>query len=188
MDDLDRYILELQQKDIFFSHSDLAASWGVTTDTIGNRIKRLRKLGVMDVIQVLNPYKIGYKTFAIIAVRLEADADADEIANTLLTIAGVINVVLVVGRYDLIIEYVCQNIEVYRRFVISQLRKTPGILSTESFLGLDLYERRFQLGVKRKNIGRDGSGEGNKNIATSWNQPPSFMVSWGEKRTADPDS
>jgi DNA-binding Lrp family transcriptional regulator len=125
LDDLDRDILEMHQKDVFFSYNDLAEKWDVTVATIRNRIKRLKKAGVMDVILVLNPYKIGYDTFATIGVKLETGADLGHI----------------------FVEYVCQNMEDYRKFVGERLRAIPGVANIESFIGLDLYERKFELGI-----------------------------------------
>jgi len=147
LDDLDREILEIHQKDIFFSYNEFAEKWGVTSATIRNRIKRLKALGVMDVILILNPYKIGYTTFAIIGVRLEPGGDAEQVASVLLSIPGVTNVVMVTGRYDFFVQYVCRNTEEYRRFIVETLRKIPGVSTVESFIGLDLYERKFELGV-----------------------------------------
>jgi len=140
LDDLDRDILEMHQKDVFFSYVELAEKWGVT---------RLKATGVMDVILVMNPYKIGFNTFAIIGIKLETGADLDEVVSTLLSIPGVTNLVMVAGRYDFFVHYLCQNMEEYRQFIANQLRKIPGISNVESFLGLDLYERNFQLGVIR---------------------------------------
>lgn len=45
LDDLDREILELHQKDVTFSYNELAEKWDVTVATIRNRIKRLKELG-----------------------------------------------------------------------------------------------------------------------------------------------
>lgn len=147
LDDLDREILEIHQQDVFFSYNDLAQKWGVTAATIRNRVKRLKSIGVMDVILVMNPYKIGYTTYALIGIRLQPDIDAGEVAETLLSQSGVTNVVMVAGRYDFFVNYICRNTEEYRDFVMNQLRKIPGIASVESFIGLDLYERKFELGV-----------------------------------------
>jgi DNA-binding Lrp family transcriptional regulator len=149
LDDLDRDILEMHQKDVFFSYADLAERWEVTVATIRNRIKRLKASGVMDVILVMNPYKIGYNTFAIIGIKLETGAKLDEVVSALLSIPSVTNVVMVAGRYDFFIHYVCQNMEEYRQFIAEKLRKIPGIANVESFMGLDLYERKFELGVIR---------------------------------------
>ncbi len=147
LDDLDREIIEMHQKDVFFSYADLAEKWDVTTATIRNRIKRLKNSGVMDIILVLNPFKIGYNTFAVIGIKLEIRADPDEVVSTLRSIPGITNVIMVVGRYDFFVHYVCQNMEEYRLFVAERIRQVPGIANVESFLGLDLYEQKFELGV-----------------------------------------
>ena len=139
----------MHQKDVFFSYVELAEKCDVTVATIRNRIKRLKASGVMDVILLMNPYKIGYHTFAIIGIKLETGAGLDKVVSALLSIPGVTNVVMVAGRYDFFIHYVCKNMEEYRQFVAEQLRKIPGISNVESFLGLDLYERKFELGVIR---------------------------------------
>lgn len=149
LDDLDRDILHQHQKDVFFSYAKLAEKWNVTPATIRNRVKRLRAAGVMDVILVLNPYKIGYPTFAVIGIRLATSADPEPVASELLSLTGVTGLVRVAGRFDFFVQYVCQNMEEYRRFVSGQLSQIAGIASFESFIGLDLYERKFELGVIR---------------------------------------
>lgn len=149
LDDLDRDILHQHQKDVFFSYVKLAEKWNVTAATIRNRIRRLKAAGVMDVILVLNPYKIGYPAFAVIGIKLETSADPEPIANELLAFPGVTGLVRVAGRFDFFVQVVCQNMEEYRKFVSEKLSKIAGIASLESFIGLDLYERRFELGVIR---------------------------------------
>jgi Lrp/AsnC family transcriptional regulator, regulator for asnA, asnC and gidA len=156
LDDLDRVILEQHLKDVFFSYNDLADKWGVTAATIRNRIKRLKARGVMDVNLVVNPYKIGYTTFAIIGIRLQVGGDANQMAATLQALPGVTNVVMVAGRFDFFVNYVCQNTEEYRNFVINILRKIPDIYMVESFIGLDLYERKFELGVVGSSLETNG--------------------------------
>lgn len=147
LDDLDRDILEMHLKDVFFSYNDLAEKWKVTPATIRNRVKRLKALGVMDVILVMNPYKIGFTIFAVIGIRVETGGDVDKVASTLLSLPGVTNVMMVTGRYDFFVHYVCRNTEELQRFIVESLRKIPGISAVESFVGLELYERKFELGV-----------------------------------------
>lgn len=147
LDDLDRAILEKHQADVSFLYAELAKKHDVTVATIRNRIKRLKSSGVMDVILVMNPYKIGYNSFAIMGIRVEPEADPDEVVDQLLNIPGVSNLVMVTGRYDLFIHYVCQNMEEFRQFLEGELRQIPGIANVESFIGLDLYQRKFELGI-----------------------------------------
>jgi Lrp/AsnC family transcriptional regulator, regulator for asnA, asnC and gidA len=156
LDDLDRDILEMHLHDVFFSYNDLADKWGVTAATIRNRVKRLKARGVMDVILVMNPYKIGYTTFAIIGIRLEVGGDAKQVALALQGLPGVTNIVMVTGRYDFFVHYVCRNTEEYRHFVVDILRKIPDISMVESFIGLDLYERKFELGLVGSSLDTNG--------------------------------
>jgi len=54
---------------------------------------------------------------------------------------------MVNGRFDLFVWYVCRDLEEYRHFATEELREVPGVDAFESFVGLDLYESKFQLGV-----------------------------------------
>lgn len=147
LDDLDRALLEIQQEDAFFSYREFAKRHGITEATVRNRLKRLRATGVMDLILVINPYKIGYGVFTIIGLNLAANTPPTQVTSALERIPGVVSIMTVTGRYDIIIEYVCPNLEEYRLFVSKHLREIPGISSFESYVGLDLHRKKFELGV-----------------------------------------
>lgn len=147
LDDLDRAILEAHQQDAFCSYRKLAEKRGVTEATVRNRIKRLKASGVMDLVLVMNPYKIGYNTFTIIGIKLRNGSFPDEVVSALQAMPGISSVVMVTGRFDLFAWYVCRDLEEYRHFVAEELREVPGVEFHESFVGLDLYEAKFQLGV-----------------------------------------
>jgi DNA-binding Lrp family transcriptional regulator len=67
--------------------------------------------------------------------------------DTLLGFTGVMSVMMVAGRYDFFVQYVCQNMEEYREFIGEDLRNVPGIADIESFIGVDLYVHKFELGI-----------------------------------------
>lgn len=147
IDDLDWAIIEEQQADPFFSYVELAEKWNVTPATVRNRIKRLKTNGVIDVVMVINPYKVGFDTFAMIGVKLNANASPQVFLDSLQAVEGVTGITRVVGNFDFIFTYVCRNLEEYRQFITDELRRIPEIASFESFLGLDLYERKFLVGL-----------------------------------------
>ncbi|MDR3576140.1 MAG: Lrp/AsnC family transcriptional regulator [Anaerolineaceae bacterium] len=149
LDDLDRALIETQLEDPFFSYSDFAEKWGITQATIRNRIRRLKTSGVIDVVTVINPYKVGFETFAMIGVRIKAESSPEKFAAALERFEGVSGITMVAGSFDFFITYVCRNMEEYRRFITEQLRNIPEIESLESFIGLDLYERKFLVGLIR---------------------------------------
>ncbi len=78
LDDLDRALIEAQQADPFFSFSEIADKFGVTGATVRNRIKRLKTSGVIDVVTLINPFKVGYETFAMIGIKIKADASSEK--------------------------------------------------------------------------------------------------------------
>lgn len=147
LDDLDRDILEMHQKDITFPYTRLAAKWGVTVATIRNRIKRLKAAGVMEIVLVLNPKKVGFETFAVIGVKLGQGAEMEGTIKRIMAIPGVTNVIMVAGRYDLFVHCFCQDIEAYKQLVGNRLRKIPAIQTTEGFIGIGFYGRKFEVGV-----------------------------------------
>lgn len=147
LDDLDRALLEIQQEDAFFSYRDFARTHGITEATVRNRLKRLKSAGVMDLILVINPYKIGYGVFTVVGISILADATPEQVTLALDRIPGIVSIMTVTGRYDLIVEYVCPDLEHYRVFVSEQLRSIAGISSLESFVGLDLHSKKFELGI-----------------------------------------
>jgi Lrp/AsnC family transcriptional regulator for asnA, asnC and gidA len=149
LDDLDRALIETQQEDPFFSFIEMAEKWGVTQATVRNRIKRLKTSGVIDVVTVINPYKVGFETFAMIGVNIKAEASPEKFVAALEGFEGVSAITMVAGSFDFFITYVCRNMEEYRRFITEQLRNIPEIESFESFIGLDLYERKFMVGLIR---------------------------------------
>ena len=147
LDDLDLALIEIQQEDPFFSFNDIAEKFGVTAVTVRNRIRRLKTNGVIDVVTVINPYKVGFDTFAYIGIKIKVAAAPDKLIEALQKIDGVSGIAMVAGGFDFFVTYVCRNMEEYRQFITNQLRKIPEIASFESFVGLDLYERKFMVGL-----------------------------------------
>jgi Lrp/AsnC family transcriptional regulator, regulator for asnA, asnC and gidA len=147
LDELDRAIIESQQEDPFFSYNEMAEKWNVTPATIRNRIKTLKAEGVIDVVTLINPYKIGFETFATIGVKLKARAKPDEFVEAISAMDGISGLTMVAGSFDFFITCVCRNMDEYRWSIVEQLRSIPEIESFESFIGLELYERNFLVGL-----------------------------------------
>ncbi len=148
LDELDKAIIEIQQKDVFFSYAKLAKKYSVTEATIRNRIKRLRANGVMDLILVINPSKIGYAIISLIGVRVKSGCSPDTVISALKDASGVNSIMHVTGRYDLFVEYVCRNLAEYREFTKLVMREVPGIERFESFIGMKTYKKRCELVVE----------------------------------------
>ena len=64
MDELDRSIIEILQKDGRGSNARIARAVGVSEGTVRRRLRRITKDGVVKIIAVPNLDKMGYSTAA----------------------------------------------------------------------------------------------------------------------------
>jgi Lrp/AsnC family transcriptional regulator for asnA, asnC and gidA len=139
---LDHAIIDALQQDGRRPFTQIAAELGVSEAAVRARTNRLIERGVLQVVGVADPLKLGYDQMAMIGVRCEADqmlAAAEAIAE----FEEVIYVVATAGAWDLMVEVVCLDNEDLLRFLTEKLRRIPGVLSTESFVYLRIVKQSF---------------------------------------------
>lgn len=139
---LDHAIIDALQHDGRRPYTQIASELGVSEAAVRARTNRLIERGVLQVVGVADPLKLGYDQMAMIGVRCEADlmlVAAEAIAE----FEEVIYVVATAGAWDLMVEVVCLNNEDLLRFLTEKLRRIPGVLSTESFVYLRIVKQSF---------------------------------------------
>ena len=145
IDQLDRRIIEALQENGRESFRRIADQLGVSEATIRNRYARLRDDGVLQVTGVTNPLGLGFDAQAMLGVKTNGPPElvADEIAGW----READYVVITAGRFDLLVELVCTD----RRHlldVINRVRALDGVVSTESFVYLDLWKQLYNWGTR----------------------------------------
>ncbi len=74
IDEIDKKILEMLQKDGRMSYSKIARVLGLSEATIHLRVKKLREKGILKgFIAVVDPEKVGKDVAAIILAKIDAD-------------------------------------------------------------------------------------------------------------------
>ena len=151
IDELDRRLIEALQENGRESFRRIAARLGVSEATIRNRYARLRDDRVLQVTGVTNPLGLGFEAQAMLGVKTNGPPEvvADEIAGW----READYVVIVAGQFDLLIEIVCVD----RRHlldVINRVRSLDGVVSTESFVYLDLWKQLYNWGTRRDGADR----------------------------------
>ncbi len=74
IDEIDKKILEMLQKDGRMSYSKIARILGLSEATIHLRVKKLREKGILKgFIAVVDPEKVGKDVAAIILAKIDAD-------------------------------------------------------------------------------------------------------------------
>jgi Lrp/AsnC family transcriptional regulator for asnA, asnC and gidA len=142
---LDKRIIEHLQVDGRRPFTRIAADLGVSEAAVRARTNRLIERGVLQVVGVTDPLKLGYDQMAMIGVRCEGDrliAAAEEIGK----LSEVIYVVVTAGAFDLLVEAVCEDSEDLLRFLTEKLRRVPGVSSTETFVYLRIVKQSYQWG------------------------------------------
>ena len=144
---LDKRIIEHLQADGRRPFTQIAADLGVSEAAVRARTNRLIERGILQVVGVTDPLKLGFHQMAMIGIRCES-AKLIEVAEHLAQMPEVDYVVITAGSYDLLIETVCEDNEALLVFLAERLRTIEGVRDTETFVYLRLVKQTYQYGTR----------------------------------------
>jgi len=147
IDEVDKKVLRGYQQDASLSYKELSEIIGLPPSTIFDRIKRLRKLGIIKaIVPILDSEMLGFNTTAWITAKVEKGADCCETADRIAKIPGVLEVHEIVGLYDIFVKVkVYDNIDLHN---ISELvSKTPGVQEAHSMVALRTVKEDVRLRI-----------------------------------------
>ena len=144
IDALDQAIIEALQANGRESFRAIAARLGVSEATVRARYARLCDDDILQVVGVTNPLGLGFEQ-ALVGVKTGGAPEpvADEISGW----PEADYVVVTAGQYDLVVEVVAAD----RRDLLevtNRMRALDGVLSTETFLYLDLVKQLYDWGTR----------------------------------------
>lgn len=145
IDAIDRAIIRQLQVDGRASYADLAAEVGLSAPAVRQRMQRLMETGLLQVVAVTDPLKLGLPVMAMVGI--EVDGDIRAVADAVGAIDKVIYVVLTSGSFDLFAEVVCADMDQLFEVVNDRLKSIAGVKATESFVYFDIHTHRFNWGV-----------------------------------------
>lgn len=125
-------------------YTRLGAAVGLSEAAVRQRVQRLTDAGVMQVVAVTNPLSIGYRRMAMIGVRTEGPSD--EVAAALQAMPDIDYLVVTAGSVDLLAEVVVSDDRELLELT-NRIRRVPGVVSTETFIYLDLVKQTFTWGA-----------------------------------------
>ena len=144
LDATDHAIIEALQQDGRMAYTKLGAVVGLSEAAARQRVQRLLDSGVMQVVAITNPLSIGRRRMAMIGVRTEGPSEG--IAEALQAMADIDYLVITAGSFDLLCEVVMGN-DADLLDLTNRIRKVPGVVSTESFIYLDLVKQTYTYGT-----------------------------------------
>jgi len=142
LDAIDLQIIEALQKDGREAFAQIAERLGVSPGMIRMRYNRLVEKGVLRVVAITNPLRMGFKMMAMIGIKAEGERLL-EVASKIAALDEVIYLILVSGSYDIIAEIVCHNQDDVLRFLTERLYKIDGIRESETFIHLKIVKEIY---------------------------------------------
>ena len=142
LDDTDRYIIEAMRQDGRVAFAQIAQQLNVSPGMIRVRYNRMLKLGLIRVVAITNPLRMGYTTMTMIGIRTEGDKMLS-VAQKVAEFDEVIYLIVVSGRYDIIAEVVCRDHADLLRFLTEKLYRVEGVRESETFVHLKIEKEVY---------------------------------------------
>ena len=145
LDPVNRRIIEILQREGRSPYTSIARELGISEAAVRARVQRLTDAGVLDVVAVTNPLKLGFEVMALVGV--QANSDLGRVADTVSEWPEASYVVITSGSYDLLVEVVCEHNR-HLLDVVQRLREIDGVKSTETFMYLDMVKMTYAWGTR----------------------------------------
>jgi Lrp/AsnC family transcriptional regulator for asnA, asnC and gidA len=141
-DEIDLAILEMLRSDGRKPYTEIAQTLSVSEGTVRNRVARLTEKGVMQIVGLIDPVRMGYDAPAMIGVTVH-NADIEEVAKQIASFPEVSYLIMVSGGFDLVVEVICRDREDFTQFINQKLRKVSGVAQTQSFFILKTIKMAY---------------------------------------------
>lgn len=148
LDDTDKNLLRLLQRDSNQTVKALAAQLGKSTTPIFERIKKLEKEGIIEGYSArINAKKIGLKQIVFIAISLQGHTRSylEKFVKEINNFPEVIECHRVSGNFDYLLKLVVKDIEAYETFIVSKLTLLPYIGNVQSHITLSTSKQTQEL-------------------------------------------
>jgi len=146
LDSTSKAIIEQLQRDGRRSYAEIGKAVGLSEAAVRQRVQKLTDAGVMQIVAVTDPMRLGFTRQAMLGIRVSGDTRV--VADRLAEMSEISYVVLSAGSYDILAEVVCEDDDGLIELLNEQIRKIEGVASTESFVYLQLTKQKYDWGTR----------------------------------------
>jgi Lrp/AsnC family transcriptional regulator, leucine-responsive regulatory protein len=135
LDEVDKMLLNLLQSDATLTNKQLASELNLTVTPVYERVKKLKKSGVIRNIRaIIDPKMVGkpLTVFCEISVSNHKKENLDRFESAVLKLDEVVECYHVSGKHDYKLKIVQSNMESYRDFLVNKLAKIEGVSHVNS--------------------------------------------------------
>ena len=140
IDDIDRRILSVLQKEGRISNLELADRVGLSPTPCSRRVKRLEESGVITGYGArIDPVALGCAISVLVSVRLahQGPVDIDMFLNAVDRLPEITECLLVTGNLDYVLRVQTQDVQALRDFILNELKSLPCVAETSTRLILE---------------------------------------------------
>ena len=145
LDEVSKRIIEQLQQDGRRSYASIGKAVGLSEAAVRQRVQRLIDAGVMQIVAVTDPLTLGFHRQTMIGIR--CSGDLEQVADHLAGMAEIDYVVITSGSFDLLAEVVCEDDD-HLLEILSRVRRSPTVTSTETFVYLKLRKQTYTWGTR----------------------------------------
>lgn len=139
LDKLDFEILSFLQEDGRMSFTVIADKLGVSIGTVRTRFNKLIEEGTVNIIGRVNPDKVGFRSYAHIAVFVRPATLRDKVAQKIVKLPEVSFLAMTSGDYDLEVDAMCRDNNHLVDF-INNISKIEGVAQTKTTMYFKVYK------------------------------------------------
>lgn len=144
-DALNREIIRALQEDGRKPFAEIAGELDVSEGTIRNRVNGMREAGQMQIVAIVDPSAAEYRTDAMLGIKVAPGSTPESVAARLNALPDVVYILWVSGRYDLLVEVVCDERDGLLAFLAAHIHDRRDIGSVETMTGLKNFKNQFLL-------------------------------------------
>ncbi len=142
LDAIDQHILDALRKDGRVAFAQIADQLKVSPGMIRQRYNRLVEQGFLKVVAITNPVHRGLKTMAMIGIRTDGHKMLD-VADQIAALDNVVYLMVVSGRFDIMLEVYCRDHEDLLKFITEKLYTIDGVREAETFMHLKIVKEVY---------------------------------------------
>ncbi len=147
LDALSHRIIAELQRDGRASFREIGKRLKVSPGTVRARYNQLRKAGILEVIAVPNPWRMGLDFHATVGLRLEPGSIEGAVA-VLARKREVGWIGLLLTGYDVMFEVAMRDSHGFGGYKESLWKEIPGFVSAEIFAMWDVRKFRYEIGLE----------------------------------------
>ena len=139
LDEMDRAIIGLLQRDGRTPYREIARQLGVAEGTVRVRANRLMRSGALTIVAIADPFRLGYRVLAFTLLRVVPNRQ-QSVIDALTSWDEITYISSCTGRADLYAQLVCRDHDHLWELLYERMPAIGGISSSETFMELKMHK------------------------------------------------